>query len=103
MKGKTLLLFSFFALTLVRCWAQSIYFTPAELSALEEAVDHQNTGLQPIMNELRLFADAYLKKGPWSVTYNESKAVSNDPHDYYSEGPYWWPDPERNCPTHSGY
>jgi hypothetical protein len=94
MGSKTVFLFIVFALIVNRCGAQSIYFAPADLSALEEAVDHQNTDLQPYLNELRLFADAYLRKGPWSVTYIESKAVSGDPHDYYSEGPYWWPDPD---------
>jgi hypothetical protein len=94
MGSKTVFLFIVFALIVNRCGAQSIYFAPADLSALEEAVDHKNTDLQPYLNELRLFADAYLRKGPWSVTYIESKAVSGDPHDYYSEGPYWWPDPD---------
>ena len=32
--------------------------------------------------------------GPWSVTYHKSPAKSSNPHDYFSEGPYWWPNPE---------
>lgn len=32
--------------------------------------------------------------GPWSVTFHKSPAASQNPHDYYSEGPYWWPDPK---------
>lgn len=43
--------------------------------------------------ELRFHADALMDKGPFSVTYNKSPH-SHDIHDYYSEGPYWWPDPE---------
>jgi len=44
------------------------------------------------VEELREFADFAIDKGPWSVTFHQGKAISGDPHDYYSEGPYWWPD-----------
>ena len=30
----------------------------------------------------------------YSVTFNERIAPSGDPHDYYSTGPYWWPNPD---------
>ena len=32
--------------------------------------------------------------GPWSVTYHKSPAKSGNLHDYFSEGPYWWPNPD---------
>lgn len=37
-----------------------------------------------------------LSAGPWSVTYSRPKGslVEAGPHDYVSEGPYWWPDPK---------
>lgn len=44
--------------------------------------------------ELKSYADKMMELTPLSVTYHESPAVSGDVHDYYSEGPYWWPDPE---------
>lgn len=47
-------------------------------------------GSTPIIREL---ADAALKAGPWSVTTSRPKDVKAAPNDYYSEGPYWWPDP----------
>jgi len=32
--------------------------------------------------------------GPWSVTFKRPGALSEaGPHDFFSEGPYWWPDP----------
>ncbi len=43
--------------------------------------------------ELRFQAENALQRGPWSVTFFDSPVVSGDPHDYYSEAPYWWPDP----------
>jgi hypothetical protein len=37
--------------------------------------------------------DGALKAGPWSVTYYRPSRTTASPNDYYSEGPYWWPDP----------
>ena len=41
------------------------------------------------------FADEALRGGPWSVTYQRPKGglTNAGPHDYFSEGPYWWPNP----------
>jgi hypothetical protein len=43
---------------------------------------------------VRGYADAALRSGPWSVTTTRPKDVDATPNDYYSEGPYWWPDPK---------
>jgi hypothetical protein len=43
---------------------------------------------------IRANADAALAAGPWSVTSHRPKDVTAGPNDYYSEGPYWWPDPK---------
>lgn len=43
---------------------------------------------------LRQWGKANLEKGPWSVTFSKRHAISGDPHDYFSQGPYWWPNPE---------
>ncbi len=43
---------------------------------------------------LRQAADAALKDGPWSVTFHRPGFIKAEPNDYYSEGPYWWPDPK---------
>ena len=39
-------------------------------------------------------ADNYLKEEPVTVTSSGSERSSGGLHDYYSEGDYWWPDPE---------
>lgn len=44
--------------------------------------------------ELGCYADEMMKVPDLSVTFNKSPAASGDEHDYFSEGPYWWPDPE---------
>jgi Alginate lyase len=41
---------------------------------------------------LRKAADAALARGPYSVTAKTKTPESGDKHDYYSIGPYWWPD-----------
>src|SRR5689334_13854546 len=43
---------------------------------------------------VRRNADAALKAGPWTVTAHRPPDVDAGPNDYYSEGPYWWPDPK---------
>jgi hypothetical protein len=35
-----------------------------------------------------------MKGGPWSVTYRRPERLQIASNDYYSEGPYWWPDPK---------
>jgi len=43
---------------------------------------------------LRQNAGAALKSGPWTVTSQRPDNVTAGTNDYYSEGPYWWPDPK---------
>lgn len=38
-------------------------------------------------------ADAYLKERPVTVTASSSPRSAGGKHDYFSEGDYWWPDP----------
>jgi hypothetical protein len=42
---------------------------------------------------LKDLAAAAQKAGPWSVTFHRPDHVQLEPNDYFSEGPYWWPDP----------
>ncbi|MBL9186032.1 MAG: alginate lyase family protein [Opitutaceae bacterium] len=44
---------------------------------------------------LRAEADQLLELKPASVLDSPGVAASGDPHDYYSAGPYWWPDPTK--------
>jgi hypothetical protein len=46
------------------------------------------------VRRLRAEADKRLREGPWTVTADRPKDVNIDIHDYYSEAPYWWPNPE---------
>ena len=53
--------------------------------------------------EMEQAATAALTQGPWSVTFSKSNAISGSPHDYYSIGPYWWPDPDADDPKTAPY
>src|SRR5215210_6652419 len=39
-------------------------------------------------------ADGYLKEAPVTVTAARSPRSAGGPHDFFSEGDYWWPDPQ---------
>lgn len=39
-------------------------------------------------------ADTYLKEAPQTITASHSDRSPGGPHDYFSEGDYWWPNPE---------
>lgn len=49
---------------------------------------------ETIRRDLQHKADLAMQRGPWSVTDFGIVAPSGDPHDYYSEAPFWWPDPK---------
>jgi hypothetical protein len=44
-------------------------------------------------------ADAYLRQEPTPITQFHAMRSAGGPHDYFSEGDYWWPDPKNpNAP-----
>ena len=45
--------------------------------------------------DLRRAAEAALAAPRYNVVASPKVAESGDPHDYFSMGPYWWPDPEK--------
>jgi hypothetical protein len=47
------------------------------------------------LRAIRNDADRALRENPWSVMDKEHVPPSGDKHDYYSVGPYWWPDPSK--------
>lgn len=50
---------------------------------------------QEQLQALKRIGDKFLQTPPLSVTFHNSPAASGNPHDFFSEGPYWWPD-EKN-------
>jgi hypothetical protein len=62
------------------------------LTAQEAERIRQNLPSGPA-KQLKSAAERELKSGPWSVTFHRPEGSKFDPHDYFSEGPYFWPDP----------
>jgi hypothetical protein len=70
-----------------------ILVSSAQAGRIREALG-RDAALRPTADLIRQHADAALKAGPWSVTYHRPDFIKAAPNDYYSEGPYWWPDPQ---------
>ncbi len=67
-----------------------IFITEDRIKELKEKVSTDKR----LKAELADLADEKMLLEPPSVTFHKSPAASGNPHDFYSEGPYWWPDPE---------
>jgi hypothetical protein len=65
-----------------------------EADPLRSAITRKEAWTQDAARRLRADADRRLKEGPWSVTSDRPRGVDLDPHIYYSDAPYWWPNPE---------
>src|ERR1700687_3407076 len=70
-----------------------VLLTSAQVGRIRESLG-RDTALRPTSDLVRQNADVALKAGPWSVTYHRPDFIKAAPNDYYSEGPYWWPDPK---------
>ncbi len=66
-----------------------------EAEPIHSAIMRKEAWTQDAVRRLRAEAEKKLKEGPWSVTSERPKSLDLDldVHDYYSQAPYWWPDP----------
>ena len=87
------------ALLILAAWSAQAAALPTTLVSEDEAEPIRSAILrkelwtQDAVRHLRASAESRLKEGPWSVTSDRPKDVEIEPNDYYSEAPYWWPDP----------
>src|SRR5205085_294802 len=65
-----------------------------EADPIHSAIVRKEAWTVDSVHRLRAEAEKRLKEGPWSVTSDRPSDPLLDPHEYYSEAPYWWPDPE---------
>lgn len=72
-----------------------LFLSENELARIKDALAKNGRFDEPAA-QMRANAERALKAGPWSVTYERpvGRGVDAGPNDYYSEGPYWWPDPK---------
>ncbi len=67
----------------------------ASLREARSSLARGDTALQPALTKLCAEAERALKLRPPSVMAKSLLPASGDQHDYFSFGPYWWPDPSK--------
>ena len=65
-----------------------------EAEPIHSAIIRKEAWTQDPVRRLRVEADKRMKDGPWTVTADRPKGVDIDAHEYYTEAPYYWPNPE---------
>ncbi|MRS13929.1 alginate lyase [Enterobacteriaceae bacterium RIT691] len=73
----------------------------AQMAVIKTHLAEGDTTIDPAWQALQAKADAALTHPPYSVTEKKLLPASGDKHDYYSFGPYWWPNP--NTKDHLPY
>jgi hypothetical protein len=68
---------------------------PGALAAARARALAGDAALQPALSRLKREADEALVLKPPSVMDKTRLPASGDKHDYFSFGPYWWPDPAK--------
>jgi hypothetical protein len=66
-----------------------------EAAPIHSAIIRKEAWTQDAARRLRAEAERRVREGPWTVTAERPKNLDLDIHEYFSEAPYWWPDPER--------
>jgi hypothetical protein len=77
---------------------EAVDFTNYDLNRLLEVKNEitiADADLHKIYKKILAEADDCMDKKPRSVMDKTGIAASGDKHDYYSLGPYWWPDPTK--------
>jgi hypothetical protein len=70
------------------------FFSEDEVEPIHSAIVRKEAWTLDSVRRLRADAEKQVKAGPWSVTTDRPSNLVLDSHDYYSEAPYWWPNPD---------
>ena len=83
-------------------WAtgnQTTLVSDSESEPIHSAVVRNEAWTVDPVRRLRLDAERRIKEGPWSVTFDRPQGLLDlDPHEYYSQAPYWWPQDDPKAP-----
>ena len=69
-------------------------YDPATLHDIKWKIRANDSDVQAPLEILRHYADKALSECVPNIIDKVHCAPSNDPHDYLSRGPYWWPNPD---------
>ena len=65
-----------------------------EIDPIHSAIIRKEAWTIEPVRRIRAEAEKRIKEGPWTVTSERPPDLELDPHDFYSEAPYWWPNPD---------
>jgi hypothetical protein len=74
---------------------RTFVFDREGLLAARQSLARGDAGLAVPLAQLRAEADQLLELKPASVMDKPRIAASGNRHDYFSQAPYWWPDPAK--------
>ena len=72
----------------------SVFITKDFAIKLRQRLENPQGKYKNLAWELAYQAECCMAEKPLSVTQFKSSAISQNPHDFYSEGKYEWPDPK---------
>jgi hypothetical protein len=76
-------------------WPQVYSFPIRDLVRTKGLIALNDPSVMAIYENLIKYANAALSAKPVSVMDKTLVAASGDKHDFFSYGPYWWPDPKK--------
>jgi hypothetical protein len=74
---------------------RTLTWEASRIAEAKKKLEAKDPALQDALAELCKEADALLDRTPPSVLDKTKVADSGNKHDYFSMGPYWWPDPSK--------
>ncbi len=66
----------------------------AQMAEIKTGIQREDSTYAPAYRAMLAKANQALQHAPYSVTDKKLLPASGDKHDYYSFGPYWWPNTE---------
>ncbi len=94
MISKAFLLTSAIALLLVSA-ACGDSISRSQMEEMRHAIEEHDPDARAALGKITRAADKALKGGPLSVTAKGGGSPPDVMHDYVSQAPYWWPDPDK--------
>jgi hypothetical protein len=93
-----LVVIAFFGALTSQTYAQSVPLVRLSSESMQLNKNKALHGDVPARRAIEMLdqtAEKLLDISAFSVVYQGTLADSGDPHDYFSLGPYWWPDPNK--------
>ncbi|KAK2595482.1 hypothetical protein QQS21_006822 [Conoideocrella luteorostrata] len=79
---------------------ETVVIDGSVLDSTRQRLRHGDKSLNAQLQHLKAQADSWLSQGPWTVTTKAKAPPNGTIHDYASQAPYWWPNPNTadKCP-----